>query len=889
MTAQPELGVEAQALGRLVRRAVVQSAHMIWAANQREGPPGEPKVGGHPAASASAAHILGALHLVVRSAADLVASKPHAAPMDHALHHLLGVFADGRRWLEEAESAAVLDRLRRYPRAGELVLQSYHAASDPDGYAFLPSGSVGIPPVVAVFLALAARYAKDHGHDVPPAHFWALIGDSEFREGSLAEALPEAAERELGNVTWIVDYNRQNLDGPRTPNRDGLGGTDANRILRMAEANGWRTEELSHGPRRRLAFAGPGGAALSAVLERGLGDAELQALLLSSGAAIREHLTGIDRALAPALDRLEDGEVEALVRDLGGHDLASIVGALLRAKRDPRRPTLILAHTVKGWGLPSAAEPGNHSSLPSDEQMLALLRAEGLDAASPYARFAEGTAEGRLCLNRGRALRAGQEARWSAADAARSSFSVARSEAGPRPDVGVDLRLVPVASTQYAFGQIAAKWVRYGEGKLDAGAEGWGPVAARGVTLAPDVGTSTQLAAAMDGRVYGPEQPDLEARLGVKDRRRPGLSPRRAAARHLRFEIAEANAVSALAAFGTFGAHFGVDLFPVMTVYDFFIKRALDQLFYALYVRARFILVGTPSGVTLAPEGAQHSWKSDIGMPNLVIWEPFFGIEVDWALSESWRRAAVGDDEGRQGVVIRAVTRGIRQALMLENLRAQHRFRGCSDDEILASVRLDALAGGYRLVCGRGQPGYEPGENVATILFTGAVGTEALEAARRLREDGIFLDVVNVTCADLLLGHLGHATGYRHLREGLGLNGDLHLVPKDPFVPRDGAELLLAAGRRVPAVVLVDGEPGILDNVGSVLGVPVEVLAVRLPSKSGQVADVYRHHGIDADAVVAAVGRALTRTALEEVRVSPRLAAARPKPVGPEDLWPPRQ
>src|SRR4030095_12757968 len=96
-----------------------------------------------------------------------------------------------------------------------------------------------------VYLSLAYKYARDHGWEVPAdAHFWSLIGDSEFREGSLAECMPDTAERELGNVTWIVDYNRQNLDGTRIKNEEGMHGTDAERIERLSSANGWKVIQV---------------------------------------------------------------------------------------------------------------------------------------------------------------------------------------------------------------------------------------------------------------------------------------------------------------------------------------------------------------------------------------------------------------------------------------------------------------------------------------------------------------------------------------------------------------------------------------------------------------------------------------------------------------------
>ncbi|MBM3985863.1 MAG: pyruvate dehydrogenase, partial [Planctomycetes bacterium] len=307
-------------LDRIARRAMVQTTAMIHIANHRpEAQVTDPKVGGHPAACSSCAHVLTALHAAVRQPQDFIACKPHAAPMDHVLHGLMGMFNHPDfRWMSRQEIEACLHRLRAFSEAGEPVLQSYHARGDPDAFHVLPSGSVGIPPVVSVYTALAWRYARDHSVEVPElppdVHFWSLIGDSEFREGSLMEAMPDVAERELGSVTWIVDYNRQNLDGARMPNRRGLHGTDAHRIQRLAEANGWEVIQVRHGRRRLAAFARAGGEHLRHVLEDGFSDYELQMhLLMRDMDETRRALLSNEPRLAGLLDKLGDAELEAVL------------------------------------------------------------------------------------------------------------------------------------------------------------------------------------------------------------------------------------------------------------------------------------------------------------------------------------------------------------------------------------------------------------------------------------------------------------------------------------------------------------------------------------------------------------------------------------------------
>ncbi|MCB9655818.1 MAG: pyruvate dehydrogenase [Deltaproteobacteria bacterium] len=927
---------EVALIERIARRVLAYATKMIWDANHRDDVmEGDPKVGGHPAACSSCVHIMSALHLGVRQPQDMIAVKPHGSPIDHSLNHLMQLFhtPKGREWLSTADAEAVMGRLRKFSEAGEPVFQSYHAESDPDGNVYFPSGSVGIPPVVSMYTSLAYRYAADHDLSVPKdAYFWSLIGDSEFREGSLMEAMPDAAERELGNVIWIVDYNRQNLDGTRIPNMRGLRGTDAGRMERVAAANGWDVIQVAHGRKRLRAFEAEGGARFKDILENAFSDFEFQTMLLKQdGSVVRDRMLSLDKRLDPFLKSYDDKALYALYADLGGHDISVLLSALRRAKLDPISPTLVIAHTVKGWGLPSLyAAPGNHSALPTEEEVDALLAAEGLSKDAPFALFDEGTDEAAFLARRRDEMRAGQVAIWDLREKNVATFKAAGEAVGGLPEtLGLNLKYLPLVHTQYVWGQLAAKVIRMGttyeqsrsgqavEKPLVGDEVRWGPAADLVLTMAPDVGTSTNINPAMDDRIYGPQQDNYETSLGVGDRRRPKLAPHEEPwSRHIRFEIAEANCVSAAGAFGKIRESLGIPFLPVMTIYDFFIKRAFDQLYYNLYWGSSFICVGTPSGITLAPEGAQHSWKNHIAMPNCITWEPFYALEVDWILAESIRLHYLGENSGRSGVIIRAVTRAFQQKQMLEHLRIAKRFEGVSDDDVLEATRRDALQGGYYLIDWRDHPGYEPGENVVHIFAMGAMGQEAVDASKKLVEEGIFANVIIATSSDLLSGNLAHKDGYRHLREGLGVTGDLYLshagAAKNGAVAGNGAgngramnggaqnvyarhDIVLAAGRRVPLIAIVDGEPGIMDNLGSVVGVPCETLAVRKASKSGRPVDVYRYHGMDPDSIVAAAGRLLSTTALENVRLSSSFATTyagrslAEESVDAAELWPPRQ
>jgi pyruvate dehydrogenase E1 component len=899
---------------RLAKRALVLAVRMIDEANHRpDEEEGDPKVGGHPAACASCCHVLSALRFVVMQPSDTFAVKPHGSPMDHAINFLLGLFREPgtRRWMSLEESQAVMSRLRKFSEHGEPVFQSYHAENDPDSFNYFPTGSVGIPPVVSMYTALAYRYAADHGHEVPgDAHHWSLIGDSEFREGSLLEAMPEAAERELPNVTWIIDYNRQNLDGSRMPNARGLHGTDANRMQRTAEANGWACIQVRHGRRRLKAFELAGGDRLRVILENGFSDFEFQSLLFKrDGGITRRRLLAKEAGLEAVLKQFTDEEVQAIFADLGGHDMAVLVEALQRA-RASTAPTLFIAHTIKGWGLESYAATGNHSALADRAEVVRLLGSEGLTTEAPFQRYAEGTGEARFLDTRGAYLREGIEQQWALKDRNQRRFLDAVAKAGELPEaLNIDLRMTPVAHTQYVWGQAIGKLIRvgqsaHGNAKVTEEEKRWLPIADYLLTMAPDVGTSTNINPAMDDKIYGPApDEDFEKTLEIRDRRRPALTPKEeVSTRHIRFEIAEANCMSAAGAFGKLGDRLGIPYLPVMTIYDFFIKRAYDQLYYNLYWGSTFLVVGTPSGVTLSTEGAQHSWKSDIQMPNLVTWEPTYGVEVDWIVAETLRRQQGGTNEQRTGVLLRAVTRGLPQKELLLRLRRHKRFKAdgaarlrpagvaldgakseadvpsIADAEILESVRKDVLAGGYYLVDYRGYAGYEPGDNVVHIVSMGALAPEALKASDLLLQKGIYANVILATSPDLLLGNLAHADGYRHLREGLGVTGALFVTRRRQnghvsYELETRADLVEAAAGRIPVVSAADGEVGLLDNLGAVAGVPHEAIGVRKPSKSGRPSEVYALHHMDPHGIVEACERVMSQSSLEHVVISRALVA----------------
>lgn len=904
--------LDLKVLNSIANRALYLANQMIFMANHRDDKQkGDPKVGGHSSASASSLHILGSLHLVVKSGFDFIANKPHASPTDHSYNYLLDLFLKNdlsKLSLEEANTA--MRGLRAFPQNGEYVFQSYHSAYDPDFHNFLPSGTVGIPAVMAGYLAHAYTFAKKHGYEVPDAHFWCVLGDAEFREGSLFEAVPEFAERQIGNLTWIVDYNRQSLDGHRISNKAIMDGNDNTRIARTMKANGWEVIEVRHGQLRKKLFKLPGGARFQELLESELEDYELQVLLLlRDPAKVRQDLKK-HKGLEEFLKNVSDEDLLAGLRDLGGHDFESMIEALEQSKKSTDRPSIIIAHTVKGWGLQMAAEQGNHSALPDQTEIDALRESHGLSAAEPFGRFASGSKEGQYLKQRGDELYQEIVAQNKLKEKNKKHFLQLHEKQGGRAEsLDINLKMASYPHTQWMLGQLTAKLTRIANTPLELKSSDknqkalsetekpWKLPGEMIVSMAPDVGTSTNLNPSMDGKIFGsPVVEDIETEFGVKDTKLPDLVPgEEKHDRFLRFEIVEANTMSCMGSYGKLRDTLGIPLLPLMTVYDFFVKRAHDQFFYNLYWKSSFIMVGTPSGVTLSPEGAQHGWKSDFQIPNQITWEPFFCQELDWILSDAIQRHMTYDNEGRTGVHIRGVTRGVEQKDFLKHLKTQKKFKvgladeqllhpagfpiagaieessvaTLSDNEIMATVKADVLAGAYYLIDYRGYAGYEPGDNVVNIFAMGSLGTEAIQASQKLLERGIYANVIMVTSPDLVCGNLAYQNNYQHLIENLGINGDLYLHPtlNGALHPAEAATL---SGRRIPIVSVADGEIGLLDNLGSIVGVRQEALGVRKHSRCGRPVDVYQYHGIDAESVAEACGRVLAQTAIERVKVSER-------------------
>ena len=777
----------------IARRVLWLAIRMIHEANNVRPNRDGIKVGGHQASSASVVSILTALYFRWLRAGDLVAVKPHASPAYHAIQYLLGNL-DG----------SMLLRLRDFGG-----LQSYPSRTkDPDPVDF-STGSVGLGAVAPMFAALADRYVRLHFRDsvarLPNRRFVALVGDAELDEGNVWEAILEGGLGDLGNVTMIVDLNRQSLDRV-------VPGIRIRRVEAMFAAAGWHAIEAKYGRRLQARFALPDGDALRERIDD-MDNEEYQVLIRRPGEEARARLidgapTGRRDALARVVADVPDVELPELLADLGGHDQDELERALRAADRETSRPTVLFAYTIKGWRLPFAGDSINHSALLRAEQLDALSEPLGADPADPWAAFAEGSSEHRLCSRRRRDLGYGLPP-TAIAPAAMPVFG--------EPDVRIGAK----ASTQQTFGDTLAALARDPD------------VGARLVTAAPDVAVSTNLGGWINrAGVFAPaDGPDL---MAVKRPLDWTLGP---AGRHIELGISEMNLFMWLSQFGLTGELFGERLVPIGSVYDPFIARGLDALIYALYVRSRFILVGTPSGITLAPEGGAHQStvtpSLGIELPGLRAYEPVFGREVVWMILEGIR-GCLDPDDGF-ATYLRLGTRPIDQSLA-----------GSVEARLgLDGWRQAVLAGGYRLL--EAATADEPlpiGSPVVQIVAAGSIVPEAIDAVRTLHREEIAANLVVVTSAERLAAgqHRGRLTALRTGRsDEVG-----HL-----------GVLIPPAERRAPIVTVADAASHALSFVGGVFGAPVVPLGVDAFGQSGAIPDLYASSGIDAAHIVEAAILAL--------------------------------
>ena len=767
--------VDPALLEEIAQRVLWLSTRIVDAANrERENADGV-KVGGHQASSASLVTAMTALWFAHLDAPDRVSVKPHASPAFHAIQYLLGNL-----------DRSYLTRLRQ---AGGL--QSYPSRTkDPDQVDF-STGSVGLGAAAPLFAAVTRRYVDAHFGARPHSRFIALLGDAELDEGNVWEAIADPATQGLGNVMWIVDFNRQSLDRV-------VPGIRIQQWSEQFRAAGWHVVEVKYGPRLQAAYAQPDGELLEAWIDE-MPNERYQSLFGMPPAMLRERfLDGASGAVHEFCEQYDDEELAVLVTDLGGHDFGAMLDAYRQCDAVTDRPSVVFAYTIKGWGLPIAGNPRNHSALLTGEQVEDLRTRTGLTPETEWDRIDPTTPAGQ----------------WVGVRAEHLVRTPSESRPPCAVPTGTGMRSGKPLSTQEAFGRILVNLSREEQ------------VAPHLVTTAPDVATSTNLAGFINRTgVFSPvKRPAWTDEGALKWVEGP-------AGQHIELGISEMNLFLLLGQLGLAWDLSDQPLLPVGTLYDPFVLRGLDAFVHAVYSGARFVVAGTPSGVTLAPEGGAHqsTITPSVGLelPNVTLIEPAYATALDWLLCSALGQVA---DPGK-GDALGTVEDGSYYFRLTTRPLDQAPFEAARERIGDATLRRQVLAGAYRLVDG----GRNHDAPTVQIAASGAVLPEALAAAAELEDEGVHAHVVDVTSLDRL-----YSAWQRTLRQGIR-------TATTPSIP--GA-LRAAFDMSAPLVTVHDASSHTMAWLGSALGVPAVSLGVDSFGQSGTVADLYAMHDLTSGSIV---------------------------------------
>ncbi|WP_420404598.1 transketolase-like TK C-terminal-containing protein [Nisaea sp.] len=743
------------------------------------------KVGGHQASCASVATLMTALYFDVLKPQDRVAVKPHASPIFHAIQYMMG-----------RQDQSALERFRALGGA-----QSYPSRTKDRDEVDFSTGSVGLGVAMTLFASMVQDYVRlhhliqDQGLQQQPAgRMIAVMGDAELDEGNIYEAMLEGWKYDVRNVWWVIDYNRQSLDGVVS---DGL----FQKIRQFFGTVDWNVNMLKYGKKLQRVFEMPGGDVLENWIDECPND--LYSALTFKGQSgadttwrdhLKKDLRGV-KGIKAILDEHDDHALHELMTNLAGHDMESVLESFHGVKDDS--PQCFIAYTVKGFNTPLAGHKDNHAGLMTPEQMEMFRSGMGVPEGGEWDPFAH------LSIPK-------EEVRDYVAGVSfnRGGSRVHQADRVELPD-SLATKKQTRTSTQQAFGAV-----------LNELARGNSALASRLVTTSPDVTVSTNLGPWVNQRgIFS-----LDMRNDVfRDEKVASAQKwlRHGGGQHFELGIAESNLFIMLGALGLSGPLFGTRLLPVGTLYDPFIQRGLDSLNYACYQDARFMVVATPSGISLAPEGGAHQSVSTpligMGQPGLTSFEPTYADEL--AEIMRWSFAHMQADDGG-AVYLRLSTRPLEQP----------------EREITDDLRDDIVSGGYWL--------REPAEDApAVIVFTGAVVPEVLQACEMLEEELPGVGVLAVTSADRL--YSGWQSRIRR-----------------PEAPKSHLEKLMGdLGPDVRIVTVQDGHPANLSWIGSALGRRLFPLGVTGFGQSGDLPDLYQTHGIDAEAIMDAVAAACVDTA----------------------------
>ena len=753
-----------------------------YANNHRENLDGI-KIGGHQASSASVVTILTSLFFDFLKADDKISIKPHASPVLHAIHYLLGNL-----------DKKYLNKLRAFHG-----LQAYPSRTkDPDRVDF-STGSVGLGAIGPNFAALVNEYVHDHFDGGNNGRFVSVLGDAELDEGVVWEAIAEPSMTDLKNVLWVVDLNRQSLDRV-------VPGIRMSAWRKMFEANNWKVIEAKYGKELQRVFAQEKGELLKNAIDD-MPNEVYQRLLRVPADILREWIpktSKFPKDLEKFIGQWNDKELQSLIRNLGGHDFEMLREAFTESD-SIEGPRVVFAYTLKGWNLPIVGDPQNHSAMLNSNQMEELRENLNVDIGDDWPNISEDSEEYNYCKEIGESYRRVEEQKSNL-----NSFEI------PKEFKHVYRGNM---STQQSFGLVLTDISRIGNEISD-----------RVVTVSPDVASSTNLGGwinkvnvwARGDRGIMPQEIEKRA-LDWQE------SPK---GKHIELGISENNLFMML---GQLGLSYEIEnqiLFPIGTVYDPFVRRGLDAFFQGIYSGAKFIVVGTPSGVSLSPEGGAHQSiitpSIGIELPEVDFYEPCFAQELEWIILNSMEKILARD----KSTYLRLSTRRIDQSL----------FSIPDDFESREVLRKQIISGAYLIIDRRDDIKYDVNLNVVNIFASGVMVPEAIKASNKLIEEGLFANVINVTGAGPLYRSFQSSTNA--IFEG----GNSNLFINN---------ILSSDDTKAPIVSIVDGHSHSLAWLGGALKTSIIPLGVSNFGQSGLPSELYKENNIDSDSIIEACFTAL--------------------------------
>ena len=753
------------------------SAWMIHNANNIRQSEDGLKVGGHQASSASIISIMVVLYFKVLQSEDRVAVKPHAAPVFHSIQYLLG-----------NQTREKLENFRGFGGA-----QSYPSRTKDTDDVDYSTGSVGLGGAITIFGSLMQDYLYQHNFinkQNKPGKMVALLGDAELDEGNIYEALLEGAKQNVRNCWWVIDYNRQSLDAVVTDELH-------LKIDELFASMGWRVVTLKYGKKLQNLSKIKGGNKILNWIDNCPNDL-YSALSYLGSKGWREHLNNDlknDKYALKIISALSDEELNDTMSNLAGNDVEAVLEAFMEADSDDI-PTCFIAYTIKGFGLPLAGHKDNHAGLMNIEQMEEYKRELNITNGEEWDYYSGIQSSKKDLIN----------------FLSNSSFYKNNNRVYSDDKIEIPKKLIfkdsKLSNTQETFGRIINEI-----GKDDS------DLSNRIVTFSPDVTVSTSLGGWVNQKqIYNREKrTDIFHDEKVVSAQKWHVSPK---GQHFELGIAENNLFLALGAAGLSKEMFGATLIPIGTIYDTFISRGLDALNYAVYQDARFLLVATPSGISLGPEGGAHQSiitpLIGVGQPNLLMFEPTYADELEVILRYSFRYM---QDENGSSVYIRLSTRNIPQ------------LKRTLDD----SLENNILSGGYWL-----DKSSEKSDII--ILFSGVMAPEVLEAVEIMKEDEINISILSVTSNDRL---------YKNWKKS-------HKDKSSGTYSKSRIEELFENSSKDCVIVSInDAHSSVLTWIGGAVGKKIISLGFDEFGQSGNLKDLYNTYSLDSEAIVDACAQVL--------------------------------